>query len=72
MARLCGRAREELNQLFFQEDANAIRWADVSLVGKGEKKEPRVTLHLTPISIADVLTRLPVEQRTPATCARAA
>ena len=55
MARLCGRAREELTQLFFQEDANAIRWADVALVGKGDKKEPRVTLHLTPVSIADVL-----------------
>ena len=56
MARLCGRAREELTQLFFHEDVNAIRWADVVMTGKGEKKEPRVTLHLTPISIADVLS----------------
>lgn len=56
MARLCGRAREELTQLFFHEDANAIRWAEVVMTGKGEKKEPRATLHLTPISIADVLT----------------
>ena len=55
MARLCGRAREELTQLFFQQDENAIRWADISLMGKGDKKEPRVTLHLTPVSIAKVL-----------------
>ena len=54
IARLCARAREELHQLFFQSDENAIRWADVSQVGRG-KKEPRVTLHSTPISIAKVL-----------------
>ena len=55
MARLCGRAREELNQLFFQPDENAIRWGEVVQVGRGEKKEPRVILHLTPVSIAKVL-----------------
>lgn len=55
MARLCGRAREELHRLFFEEDENAIRWGEVTLTGRGEKKEPKVTLHLTPISIADVL-----------------
>ena len=55
MARLCGRAREELHQLFFQVDENAIRWADVSQVGRGGKKEPRATLHLTPISVASIL-----------------
>ncbi len=55
LARLCGRTREELNQLFFQKDENAIRWADVTMTGRGDKKEPRVTLHLTPISVAKVL-----------------
>ena len=55
LARVCGRAREELTQLFFQRDANAIRWGEVAMVGRGEKKEPRVTLHLTPISVAKVL-----------------
>jgi ATP-dependent DNA helicase DinG len=54
MARLCGRAREELNQLFFQQDANAIRWAEMSYGGR-DRKEPRVTLHLTPISISEIL-----------------
>jgi ATP-dependent DNA helicase DinG len=56
LSRLCGRAREELNQLFFQEDANAIRWAEVSPGGR-DRKEPRVTLHLTPISVAEILTQ---------------
>jgi len=55
MARLCGRAREELNELFFQKDENAIRWAEVSMAGRTDKQEPRVTLHLTPISIASIL-----------------
>jgi ATP-dependent DNA helicase DinG len=54
MARLCGRAREELNQLFFQQDANAIRWAEMSYGGR-DRKEPRVTLHLTPVSVAEIL-----------------
>jgi ATP-dependent DNA helicase DinG len=57
MARVCGRAREELHQLFFQQDANAIRWAEVSQAGRGAKKETRVTLHLTPVSVAQTLQR---------------
>jgi ATP-dependent DNA helicase DinG len=56
MARLCGRAREELNQLFFQQDANAIRWAEMSYGGR-DRKEPRVTLHLTPVSVAEILAQ---------------
>jgi ATP-dependent DNA helicase DinG len=55
IARMCGRAREELHQLFFQQDENAIRWADVIQAGRGGKKEPRVTLHLTPILVAKIL-----------------
>jgi ATP-dependent DNA helicase DinG len=55
MARMCGRTREELSQLFFQQDDNAIRWAEVGMVGRGGKKEPRATLHLTPISVAGLL-----------------
>jgi ATP-dependent DNA helicase DinG len=55
LARMCGRTREELSQLFFQQDENAIRWAEVVMVGRGDKKEPRVTLHLTPISVANIL-----------------
>lgn len=54
MARQCGRAREELSELFFQKDPNAIRWAEVSPGGR-DRKEPRVTLHLTPISVAEIL-----------------
>ena len=41
MARLCGRAREELTQLFFQQDENAIRWADISASwARATKKNP--------------------------------
>lgn len=58
MARLCGRAREELNQLFFQADENAIRWAEIAMVGRGEKKEARATLHLTPVSVAKILQEM--------------
>ena len=54
-ARLCGRAREELNALFFTKDDNSIRWAEITQVGRGPKKEPRVTLHSTPISVAKIL-----------------
>ena len=55
MARLCGRAREELSRLFFESDENAIRWGEVNQGGQRGKQEPRVTLHLTPISVAKVL-----------------
>ena len=55
LTRLCGRMREELQQLFFQEDDNAIRWGEVAMVGRASHQEPRVTLHLTPVSIAKIL-----------------
>ena len=55
VSRLCARAREELSALFFAKDDNSIRWAEVNQVGRGPKKEPRVTLHSTPISVAKVL-----------------
>ncbi len=55
IARLCGRAREELHQIFFQQDENAIRWAEVVHQTRSGKKESRIHLHLTPISVAKVL-----------------
>ncbi len=55
MARLCGRAREELHRLFFEKDENAIRWGQLSLGGGRSKPEPRATLYLTPVSVAKVL-----------------
>ena len=55
MARLCGRAREELHRLFFEKDENAIRWGQVSFTGGRSKPEPRATLYLTPVSVAKVL-----------------
>ena len=55
MARLCGRAREELHRLFFEQDENAIRWGQLSLTGGRSKPEPRATLYLTPVSVAKVL-----------------
>lgn len=55
IARLCGRAREELHQIFFQKDENAIRWAEVIQQTRSGKRESRIHLHLTPISIADIL-----------------
>ncbi len=55
VARMCGRAREELNSLFFTKDDNSIRWAEVTQVGRGPKAAPRVTLHSTPISVAKIL-----------------
>ena len=58
IARMCGRAREELSQLFFQKDENAIRWAEVGTTGRGGKKEPRALLHLTPISVAGILQEM--------------
>ena len=55
LSRLCGRMREELQQLFFQQDDNAIRWGDVQMVGRANKQEARVTLRLTPVSVAKIL-----------------
>jgi ATP-dependent DNA helicase DinG len=58
MARLCGRAREELDRLFSkkdEKDENAIRWGQVSVSGSRSKPEPRATLYLTPVSVAKVL-----------------
>ncbi|MCS6775300.1 MAG: helicase C-terminal domain-containing protein [Chloroherpetonaceae bacterium] len=57
IARVCGRAREELHQLFFEQDANAVRWAEVSTASRGAKKDVRVTLRLTPVSVATTLQR---------------
>ncbi len=58
IARMCGRAREELHQLFFYKDENVIRWGEYTLAGRGDKKEPRVMLHLTPISVANILREM--------------
>jgi len=55
IAKLCGRAREELHQIFFQEDENSIRWAEIITQNRLGKQERRVHLHLTPVSIAEVL-----------------
>ncbi len=55
LARICGRTREELHRLFFEKDENAIRWGEISTGGRGPRSEPRVTLYLTPISVAAVL-----------------
>lgn len=54
LTRLCGRAREELHEIVFANNPNYIRWAETISGGKG-RAEKRVTMHLTPISIADVL-----------------
>ena len=55
MARLCGRAREELHRLFFEKDENAIRWGQITTTGGRSKPEARATLYLTPVSVAKVL-----------------
>lgn len=56
LARMSGRMRDELDQLFFAEDENAIRWADVYQGGtRSGRREKRVTLYKTPISVAPVL-----------------
>ena len=55
VSRMCARAREELSALFFTKDEDSIRWAEVAQIGRGQKKEPRVTLHSTPVSVAKVL-----------------
>lgn len=52
IARLCGKTREELDRLMFGEDENAIRWAEVSPPPRSGKQESRITLHLTPVSVA--------------------
>ncbi len=56
-ARLCGRTREELSRLMFEQDPDAIRWVGVGSPFKGPKAEPNITLHLTPISVAKALTK---------------
>src|SRR5258706_9886265 len=55
MSRLCGRAREELQRIMFEPEGNAIRWGEVAYTGRSSRQEPRVTLHLTPVSVAEVL-----------------
>ncbi len=55
MARLCKRAQEDLHSLFFAKTENFIRWAEIGMFGRGENKERRVTLHLTPISVVKAL-----------------
>ena len=57
IARLCGRTREELSRLMFHTEAESIRWVDVEMSGRTAKSEPRVTLHLTPISVAEPLIK---------------
>jgi ATP-dependent DNA helicase DinG len=57
IGRVCGRTREELSRLMFHADEDSIRWVDVETSGRNAKPEPRVTLHLTPISVAGVLTK---------------
>ena len=56
-ARICGRTREELSRLMFEQDPDAIRWGAVGSPFKGNKPEPNITLHLTPISVAKALTK---------------
>ncbi len=55
LAKMCGRAREELHQIFFQKDENSIRWGEIITQNRMGKQERRVHLHLTPVSIAEVL-----------------
>ena len=57
MARLCGRTREELTRLMFEQDPDSIRWVDIAFSGRAAKQEPRITLHLTPITVAKALTK---------------
>ncbi len=57
MARLCGRTREELSRLMFEEDPDSIRWVDVGLPGRGAGSDPGIALHMTPVSVATSLTK---------------
>jgi ATP-dependent DNA helicase DinG len=57
LGRLCGRTREDLSRLMFEEDPDAIRWVDVSMPSKSARSDPRVSLHLTPVSVAKSLTK---------------
>lgn len=67
LAHMCGRAREELQLLFEEQQENYIRWVECAPSTEKLQKEraqagggrplPRVVLHRTPISIADVLEK---------------
>jgi ATP-dependent DNA helicase DinG len=57
MARVCGRTREELSRLMFEQEPDSIRWVDVAMPGRSAKQEPRITLHLTPVSVAKALQK---------------
>lgn len=57
MARVCGRTREELYRVMFEEDADSIRWVDMSAPMRSGKPERRITLHLTPIRVANIMKR---------------
>ncbi len=56
-ARLCGRTREELTRLMFEQDPDAIRWVAIGSPLRGAKTEPNITLHLTPITVVKALTK---------------
>jgi len=55
LSKLCERAQNELDRLFFKTDENAVRWGEVELSKRATAPESRVSLHLTPIDVAKVL-----------------
>jgi ATP-dependent DNA helicase DinG len=55
MARLCGTAREDLDRLVFGAADNCIRWGAASNPARFGRAEPRVSLHITPISVAPTM-----------------
>lgn len=55
LSRMLGKAREELHELFFLDQSEAIRWGEVETARRNNGVESRVSLHLTPISVASVL-----------------
>jgi ATP-dependent DNA helicase DinG len=66
LGHLCGRAREELQLLFSEQQENHIRWVeaygDTARTAKAREAQgntalPRVVLHRTPVSIAEVLDK---------------
>jgi len=63
IAQTCGRVREELERMFSSDAEGIIRWGDVTRPGRSE---PRVTLRLTPLTVAEELVEslwAPAEER---------
>src|SRR6185295_7022980 len=61
LERMGVRLMEEMESLFFQQSPGYIRWGERTsrvreeAAARSRRKEPRVTLHYTPVSVNDLM-----------------